>query len=198
MPKPLLTKEQESFVKQNVLNTSNKDLTDLVNNTFNLNLSCEQLTNWKSKRHIKSNLTGFFQKGQQPHNCLPIGATKTRGDGYTYTKVKSEGTQNDRWKLTHRLLWEKEYGPIPAGYSLIFLDQDKTNISLNNLALISKAECLMANEHKLLFADKELTYSGLQITKLLRKTSQLKNKRKRTASIKPSVEGEKLECRQKV
>ena len=220
MTKPLLTKEQENFVKQNVLNTSNKDLTNLVNSTFNLSLSCGQLKSWKKHHHIKSNLTGRFpknhipwnknkpmpargrsastqfKKGCKPPKWRPVGSTITRSDGYTYTKIKSEGTQKECWKLTHRLLWEKEHGPIPAGYVLVFLDQDTTHISLDNLALVSKADCMIANKNKLLFADKELTYSGLQITKLLRKTSQLKNKRKKAASIKPTLEEKKSECQQ--
>ena len=201
MPKQLLTREQEEFVKQNVLNTSNKDLTNLVNATFNLNLSCEQLKSWKKRRQIKSNLTGRFpknhvpwnknkpmptrgrsastqfKKGFQPPNCLPLGATTARWDGYTYTKIQTKGPQKNCWKPTHRLLWEKEYGPIPAGYVLIFLDQNPTHISLDNLALVSKGECMIANKNKLLFTDKELTHSGLQVAKLIKKTSELKKQK---------------------
>lgn len=185
MPKQLLTSEQKEFVKQNALNTSNKDLTNLVNMTFNLNLSCEQLKRWKTRHNIKSNLTGRFQKNHIPWNKnkpMPairrsVGATQTRSNGYTFTKVKNKGTEQERWKLTHRLLWEKENGPIPEGYALIFLDQDPTHISLDNLALVNKAECMIASTNKLLFADKELTYSGLQIAKLIKKTSELKKQK---------------------
>lgn len=177
MPKPLLTEEQGNFVKKHAQNMSNKELANLVNATFNLNLSRIQLKNWKVHRHIKGKTECRFVKGQKPPNWRPVGATRTRSDGYNFTKVKNKGTAQERWKLTHRLLWEKANGPIPKGYSLIFLDQDPTHISLDNLALVSKGECMIANKNKLLFSDKELTYSGLQIAKLKQKTSELKKQK---------------------
>lgn len=177
LSEPILTEEQGNFVKEHAQNMSNKELANLVNTTFSLNLSSKQLNNWKVHRHIKGKTECCFAKGQKPPNWRPVGATKTRSNGYNFTKVKNNGAKQERWKLTHRLLWEKENGPIPEGYSLIFLDQDPTHISLDNLALVSKAECMIANKNKLLFSDKELTYSGLQVAKLMQKTFELKKQK---------------------
>lgn len=64
-------------------------------------------------------------------------------DGKKFT-LRNSGyyslTTNDR-KLMHRYVWEKEVGPIPDGYDIHHLDEDKENNKLSNL------ECLPKPEH---------------------------------------------------
>ena len=49
-------------------------------------------------------------------------------------------------KLLHRLVYEENYGPIPEGFHIHHLDNDKTNCNPENLLLLSKS-----NHHKLHF-----------------------------------------------
>ena len=49
-------------------------------------------------------------------------------------------------KLLHRLVYEEHFGPIPEGFHIHHLDNDKTNCSPENLLLLSKS-----NHHKLHF-----------------------------------------------
>lgn len=49
-------------------------------------------------------------------------------------------------KLLHRLIYEENFGPIPEGFHIHHLDNDKNNNALENLVLISKS-----NHHKLHF-----------------------------------------------
>lgn len=49
-------------------------------------------------------------------------------------------------KLLHRLVYEEHFGPIPEGFHIHHLDNDKNNNALENLVLISKS-----NHHKLHF-----------------------------------------------
>ncbi|AMK16292.1 HNH endonuclease signature motif containing protein [Methanobrevibacter olleyae] len=47
-------------------------------------------------------------------------------------------------KLLHRLVYEKERGPIPEGFVVHHLDNNKANYDINNLILLSKS-----NHHRL-------------------------------------------------
>lgn len=64
-----------------------------------------------------------------------------RKDGYY--QVSSGINQG---KLLHRLIYEENFGPIPEGFHIHHLDNDKNNNALENLVLISKS-----NHHKLHF-----------------------------------------------
>lgn len=87
-----------------------------------------------------------FKKGQTSFNWKPIGSERMV-DGYRYTKIsdirKVPWTRN--WKQTHWLLWEKHYGPIPPGYSIKFIDGDKTNVVIGNLCLVSRQDLMRLN-----------------------------------------------------
>jgi hypothetical protein len=87
-----------------------------------------------------------FKKGGRPHTWRPVGSQRTV-DGYLYTKISDvryvPWTQN--WKPTHVLLWEKHRGPIPRRHALVFINGDRTDIRLDNLILISRAELMRRN-----------------------------------------------------
>lgn len=48
-------------------------------------------------------------------------------------------TMGDRHNLTRRL-WTEAHGPIPGGHKVIYLDGDRFNVRLLNLACLSHAE----------------------------------------------------------
>lgn len=83
-----------------------------------------------------------FKKGHRPHNFLPVGSERCNVDGYWEVKVADPKT----WKLKHVIVWEAANGPVPKGHCVIFLDGDKNHISLDNLALISKATNARRNQ----------------------------------------------------
>ena len=60
-------------------------------------------------------------------------------------KIEIKVKDPNRWKLKHRYIWEKENGKIPKGMLLIFKDNNKLNIDLDNLMLISRAENAVIN-----------------------------------------------------
>lgn len=45
-----------------------------------------------------------------------------------------------KMRSTHRVLWERAYGHIPAGMQIDHIDGDKLNNSLDNLRLATNAE----------------------------------------------------------
>lgn len=70
-----------------------------------------------------------------------FGNAYKRKDGYY--QISSGVNQG---KLLHRLIYEENFGPIPEGFHIHHLDNDKNNNALENLVLISKS-----NHHKLHF-----------------------------------------------
>ena len=191
--------EIKNFIAANAKGLPNADLTELINNTFKTNYTRTQIKRYKSNHHISSGLTGYyekghvpdnkgkkmskeayekcsktmFKKGNKPHNYKLIGFERLTKDGYIEVKVADP----DKWKLKHRLVWEKEKGPIPKNSIVVFLNQDKTDIRIENLALISRSELLKMNQKQRFFKNSELTENGVLITKLEQTISKKLNKK---------------------
>lgn len=86
----------------------------------------------------------MFKTGHKPHNTKEAHAISIRydksGRPYSYTKVK-----DSLWVLTHRLVWESIYGPIPKGYVVRFKDGNNLNIHIENLECIPMRENAIRN-----------------------------------------------------
>ncbi len=80
-----------------------------------------------------------FKAGQRGNKYAPIGSERV-ADGYRQRKVNDTGYPPRDWQPVHRLLWEAAYGPIPKGYVVTFIDDDKTHVVLENLCLMSRAD----------------------------------------------------------
>lgn len=80
----------------------------------------------------------MFKKGHVSVNRRPIGSERVSVDGYVEVKV----AEPNKWRLKHRVLWEKAYGPIPAGHNVQFMNGNTQDVRLENLFLISRAEQL--------------------------------------------------------
>ena len=125
-----------------------------------------------SKEQYEKCKATMFEKGNIPKNSRDIGSERITKDGYTEIKIADP----DVWVLKHRLIYEKYYGEIPAGYSVIFGDGDKQNCNIDNLILVSRSELLLMNRNKLIKNDSVLTKVGVNIAKLL----DTMNKKKRS------------------
>ena len=80
-----------------------------------------------------------FKKGDTPHNTQPLGSISIMV-GYWVMKVSHTGNQHQKWKFLHRLLWEKEKGPIPKGMNVVFRNGDRNDIRMENLMLMDRKE----------------------------------------------------------
>ena len=80
-----------------------------------------------------------FKKGDTPHNTQPLGSISIMA-GYWVMKVSHTGNQHQKWKFLHRLLWEKEKGPIPKGMNVVFRNGDRNDIRMENLMLMDRKE----------------------------------------------------------
>src|SRR5699024_6467483 len=105
---------------------------------------------------------GWFKKGVIPPNTAPVGTEVIVDEGYKETKIAEPNV----WKRNHIILWEKENGKVPENYVVVFLDQNKSNITIENLAMIHRRELSMMNKYKLFSEDAEVTLSGIALVRL--------------------------------
>lgn len=196
----LFTREQKEFIRQNVDGRLNQELADLVNEKFGLEITARQMNTYKKNHGLVSgvdcrfskgstpankgtkglyNVGGnrtSFKKGQRALNYKPVGSERIDRDGYTLIKVSDEGPWHKRWRHKHKVVWEKANGPIPKGYVVLFADQNKSNITLDNLILVHQSRLSILNNKRLLFKDADLTRTGLIMADIYKKIGERKRR----------------------
>lgn len=119
---------------------------------------------WKSGRdgrfqpgHVGSppNAEGArFQKGQRGGFAAalykPVGTERLSPSGYRERKIHDGKPEHTRWRAIHLIEWEAAHGPIPAGWCLKCLGDDKTDVRPQNWRLIPRAmlPALNGGKHK--------------------------------------------------
>lgn len=209
----IYSKDQLAFIAEKVQNNTIKEVTKLFNKRYGTEQTYEAIGSIMKRYGIKTGRTGYFPKGNIPQNkgvkgicyegCkatqfklgnipvqwVPIGTEVWRRDGYLWVK-KYDNKQPARknWVQKHRLIWEEAHGAIPNGYQVMFADQDKTNLDISNLVLVTAAEKAIMSKNGLFYQDAEATIAGLTIAKIISKASERKqggkhvNKRRTKAS----------------
>ena len=152
------TPERIGFLKEKIRTNPaalNRELAGLLNSHFGLSFSRIQ---------IKSAVYRFgLSKGRERN---PTGTERKNSDGFIVVKVSHTGTDFEKWKFKHRLIWEQERGPIPEGHIITFADGNKYNFDLDNLVCVTKAEIIQMNYNSLRSKDAEVTKAGIAITRL--------------------------------
>lgn len=83
----------------------------------------------------------MFKKGNIPPNHRPVGSERLSKDGYVEIKI----AEPNKWQLKHRYIWEQVNGEIPAGHIVVFRDNDRTNVVMSNLMLITRKDNAIIN-----------------------------------------------------
>lgn len=192
-PSEKYPKKVKDFIYKNYVGTGHQAMADMLNQKFGTQYTKADVKSYYSNHKLNSGLTGrfeknhtpankgkkgihtpgsekgWFKKGSMPKNHKPVGSERIDNkDGYTSVKTAEPNV----WKLKHKLIWEEANGPIPPGHVVTFLDGDKTNFNLDNMALISNAEHLQLIRSGLRCSDSELTKTGILITKVIRASKQ--------------------------
>lgn len=192
------SKEEKEYLKEITPGHHHKEIQELMNKKFNLNLTMNQIKGAIGRYKLNTGLTGQFKKGHTPFNkgmkgiCAkgcektwfrkgntpvnhkPVGSERVSVDGYVEIKV----AEPNKWRLKHNIIWEEHNGPIPKGHALIFGDRNTQNLDINNLILVSRKQLLILNRNNLIKNDAELTKTGVIIADLHSKISERKNKAK--------------------
>lgn len=184
----LFPQNVQEFIIDNAKGISSSDLAILINNNFGTKYTNEQIHSFKSRRKIRSGVdrrfmpgqippnkgqkmskdaykkakNTMFKKGHLPHNHRPIGSQRITKDGYIEIKIFEPRT----WKAKHIILWEQHNGKVPKGHNVIFIDKNKENIRIENLALVSRAELARLNQSHLISQHPEITKVGITIVKV--------------------------------
>lgn len=188
----------KQFIVENHARVGPKDMAQLLNGTFKTSYTAQQMKSYYANHKISSGLTGYFQKGHtpvnkgrkgycapgcekswfskghMPSNHKPVGSERIDKDGYSAVKTAKPNI----WKLKHKLIWEAAHGEVPAGFVVTFLDGDKSNFSIKNLALISQAENAMMEKFSLRSKNPEFTKTGILIAKVTLAGSERRKKLK--------------------
>ena len=184
------TEEQLSFLRDHAQGRSRKELANLFNTRFDLQLSVSAVAGtckrygystgldtrfrpghatWNAgqKGAIKVN-SGSYKKGNRPHNWKPVGTRIVGTDGYAKVKI----AEPREWAFVHVLLWRERHGELPPGQVVIFADGDKTNFATDNLVAVSRAELAVLNRQRMICPDADLTRAGIAVAKLLIKARE--------------------------
>lgn len=95
---------------------------------------------YMSAESIERTVASRFKKGSTPKNTKYDGFERISKDGYIEIRV-SKG----KFRLKHRVEWEKENGPVSHGHVLIAKDSNKLNTAADNWLLITMAENMERN-----------------------------------------------------
>lgn len=83
----------------------------------------------------------MFKKGNIPANHRPVGSERLNVDGYVEVKI----AEPNKWRGKHRVIWEREHGEVPKGYSVSFKNGNRQDFSLDNLILVSWSDLMNRN-----------------------------------------------------
>lgn len=107
------------------------------------------ITSGQVSRTTEKSRATQFKSGNLPHNTKPIGYERLSRDGYIEVKVKMRPSNpkcNDNFVPKHKLVWEAANGPVPEGCIVVFKDGNKQNVSLENLACITRGQNAIMNQ----------------------------------------------------
>lgn len=189
------SKEQKEYIIANNYGKYSEELAAMFNKKFNTNISSKEISYFRRNHKLNSGLTGqfkkghntwnkgtkglthsnktSFKKGNKPHNYRPVGSERITKDGYIEVKVSDP----NKWETKNKIVYKKHFGDIPKGYKVIYADGNKLNNEPDNLILVSSSELLIANRNHLIYNNKDLTESGILISKVIDKTNKVKNER---------------------
>lgn len=177
--------EQIRFIKRAYVKMPAKLVCREMNRWFGTSFKPGQVVTFVHNHGINSGRTGQFEKGQVPPNkglrrpgwapgrmaetqfkpgqkpvtTVPVGTEVLDRDGYTKVKISDGGKPGEsrfNWKYKHVLVWEEHNGPVPEGHAVIFKNGDTSDIRIENLALVTRAELLYLNRNGLTGVGEEM------------------------------------------
>lgn len=164
------TKENKDWLRDNIKGTSYKELTKQFNDKFESDVSIYSIRVICSKNKLRNGNNTRFKKDDKPFNFMNVG-TVTKEDGYYKFK------KNDKeWVYMHRFIYEFFKGKVPDGYEVVFIDGDRSNLSIDNLvALHVGTERNQFVQHKYKMKDYDHNVSLLNLLRLEKALEEVEN-----------------------
>lgn len=186
------TDDMVDFLRENYPYYPNKELAEMIEEKFGVAVTEEKVKSAKSNFNIGDKVypnKGRFYKGMTPWNkgkplreetrkkleptwfkkgnvavnTKPLGSTRINTDGYKVIKLAKSG----QWKLYSRYMYEKYHDvKLKDDEAIIFADRNKKNFDKDNLVKVNRKELFYLNKSGLIFEDKDLTKSGVVVSKM--------------------------------
>ena len=200
----LLTEEQAAWMAEAVKDRPDIEAARLLKSKYGIALTVAQVRAWKKNHRIASGYdtryrpgnipankgrrwdefmppesqekcrATTFKAGHVPSGVLPVGTVRLHKDGYCYVKVAEH-----RWELLHRHVWESVHGEIPPDHIVMFVNGDRTDCSIENLAMASKGAACIIQTHIGLCDDAAVNKAIVPLAELeLRVNKAGRNRRK--------------------
>ena len=160
----VFTQEQDEWLKNNYPVMGTTKATEEFNKTFGTNRSWDTIRTHCLKRGFRCNKDVLSARGRcNAKRYVPVGTIKPDTHGYLHIKTgNAVGKRTENWELYHRWVWEQENGKVPDDCWLIFLDNDRTNCDITNLALVPKKYNALMMVYDLKSESKEITETAIK------------------------------------
>ena len=171
------SKEEIAFLRRNIKKYSYKQLTNVFNREYNLNLSFSAVEHACLRNNISHGRKGEkgFIKGE--HNeysqTLPIGSERIDERGRVWVKIKndvypaSSSKHIKNWKQKNRLVYEERFGEVKRNEFIIHLDSNKQNCRLENLYKVSQSVNMQMNQNRWYSENPCITLTAIKYCELL-------------------------------
>lgn len=117
---------------------------------------------WEKGKCGKGCEKGWFKKGSLPPKTAEVGTKVKDTDGYWKIKV----AEPNKWEYVHRLVWEEAHGKLEKQTPVIFLNQNKDDLRLENLIAVTRKDLCMINRWVKFSCDAELNKTIVEVAKL--------------------------------
>ncbi len=168
------TDEQYEWLKQNAPLMTVKETAIQFNMRFGQNRSADSLaTICNRDLHLK-------HLAPRKLSQVPIG-TETLRNGYIYVKVADihgRGMQYKAWRPKHHIVWEEHYEKIPEEKTIIFLDKNHLNPSIENLYAVDGRVLREMSKKKWFSENPDLTLAAIKWCELFYVTKDVINSHK--------------------
>lgn len=157
MANHVYTDAEIQFLKDNSAGISRQELTDRFNTEFGLHQTKSQIQDWCSRHGIKG------RSKRESSQKYKIGDELVLiGEVMVIQSTEPNVPILKRVEYKKRILWREAHGDIPKNHLLIFLDGNKMNCTLENLACVPLTWMRILNQNGWLNGDAEVTKTALK------------------------------------
>ena len=191
------TEEEDQFLRDFAPGRLRNEIIDEFEERFGYRLNVSRFKNRLHKLNVHQGVRYCFEKGHIPHNKgkhydpggrsvltrfkkgnvpkqhRPVGSERINVDGYIEIKV----AEPNKWRLKHNLVYEEHFGKLTKNEVVIFLDQNRLNLDINNLFKVTRAELAQINKRRLLNKTENVRLTAI-LSNRLKMRSKNKSKKK--------------------
>lgn len=162
------------WILENKDSDSWNELSKKFSSKFGRDITATQL------RHASADKGMFKNDRYKFHSKYRVGDEVVM-DGYVYVKIANRGEietsttkpSRELFKQKAQIVWEENFGNIPEGYQILFLDGNKLNCDISNLSIVPLSICgSMSKNGFWSLDDVELKKTAIMYCELVNKMNQ--------------------------